>query len=103
MKNNKQTFLNKKRENNKIQDKMNENLLSSKFRILNEKLYTISSEEAYEYFKENPEDFEVYHKGFEIQTKKWPVNPNEIILTELKKSKYKNKYIFICNAFLLTF
>jgi len=39
--------------------KNTENFKASKFRILNEKLYTCSSEEAVEYFKENPEDFEI--------------------------------------------
>ena len=41
---------------NKVQTKMEENLLGSKFRILNEKLYTIPSEEAFSYFNENPEE-----------------------------------------------
>lgn len=102
-------FLNKKREgsgiskvyskskpqslSHSIENKMHECLLGSKFRILNEKLYTISSEEAFEYFKNNPEDFDVYHQGFEIQAKKWPVNPNDLIFDELKKDKYKNKVV----------
>jgi hypothetical protein len=42
-----------------IENKMNENLLGAKFRILNEKLYTTSSEEAFDYFNNNPEDFEI--------------------------------------------
>jgi ribosomal RNA-processing protein 8 len=82
-----------KKEKHSIKNKMEENLLGSKFRILNEKLYTISSEEAFEYFKNNPEDFEIYHKGFEIQASKWPINPNEILFKELKKDKYNNKVI----------
>jgi ribosomal RNA-processing protein 8 len=82
-----------KKEKNSFKNKMEENLLGSKFRILNEKLYTISSEEAFEYFKKNPEDFEIYHKGFEIQASKWPINPNEILFKELKKEKYNNKVI----------
>jgi len=76
-----------------IKNRIEENLLGSKFRILNEKLYTISSEEAFDYFKNNPEDFEIYHQGFVIQASKWPVNPNEILFKELKKEKYKNKTI----------
>lgn len=89
---NKNEFLNKKRKlNTTIQDRINDNLVSSKFRILNEKLYTIKSEEALEYFKENPEDFKIYHDGFKIQASKWPANPNEIILQEISKIKYKNQ------------
>jgi ribosomal RNA-processing protein 8 len=72
-----------------IEDK----LLSSKFRILNEKLYTISSEKAYDYFQNNPEDFEIYHKGFDLQAAKWPINPLDLIIKELLKPKYKKKVI----------
>jgi ribosomal RNA-processing protein 8 len=94
-------FLNKKsyrdpkihHEKKNISHKIKEGLLGSKFRILNEKLYTISSEDAFEYFKENPEDFDIYHQGFVMQASKWPVNPNDIIYNELKKSKYDNKII----------
>jgi ribosomal RNA-processing protein 8 len=82
-----------KNEKVSIKNKIEENLLGSKFRILNEKLYTISSEEAYDYFKNNPEDFEIYHKGFEIQAAKWPINPNDVLFKELKKPIYKNKVI----------
>ncbi len=45
--------------NSNIHNKINQNLLGTKFRILNEKLYTTSSEEAYKYFTENPDDFDI--------------------------------------------
>ena len=32
---------------------------ASKFRILNEKLYTSTGSEAYDYFKDNIEDFDI--------------------------------------------
>ena len=89
----KQKFLQKKTKKNSIKSKLENNLSSSKFRIINEKLYTMSSEEASKYFKENKEDFEIYHKGFSSQSKQWPINPNELILKTLKLKKYKNKII----------
>lgn len=91
----KNKFLKKKtkRSESKLEDKINENLLGSKFRILNEKLYTIPSDEALEYFKNNPEDFEIYHQGFTIQASKWPVNPNILIIQELERHIYSNKVI----------
>ncbi len=61
-------FLNKKTQRKPIQKvakvkvKVDEELMSSKFRMLNEKLYTISSEEAYDYFQSNPDDFDVVSK-----------------------------------------
>jgi hypothetical protein len=60
--------------NSNIHNKINENLLGTKFRILNEKLYTTSSEEAYQYFTENPEDFDIV---------------NIVNLSIIKASKYK--------------
>lgn len=92
---NKKTYREKhvKKEKKGIVNKIQENLLGSKFRILNEKLYTMPSEEAFDYFKSNPEDFDIYHKGFVIQANKWPVNPNNLICDELRKEKYNNKVI----------
>lgn len=55
------------------------------FRYLNEKLYTRSSSEAWQLFQEDPESFDIYHKGFKNQVVKWPVNPLDIIITELLK------------------
>lgn len=34
-----------------------------------------------------------YHDGFKNQVKKWPKNPVDIIIGELKKDKYKGKVI----------
>ena len=77
----------------KIEEKIENNLEDTKFRILNEKLYKSSSEEALNYFKSNEEDFITYHKGFSNQSKKWPINPNNIILKSLLLPKYKSMII----------
>lgn len=77
----------------KITERMETNLEDSKFRILNEKLYKSSSKEASDYFKSNSEDFITYHKGFSTQAKKWPINPNDIILKSLLLPKYKETVI----------
>lgn len=53
----------------------------------------MSNEEAKEYFKDNKEDFKIYHKGFSMQCEKWPIVPNDLILKTLKLEKYKNKII----------
>lgn len=52
-------------------------------RYLNEKLYTKSSSEAWKLFKEDPQSFDVYHKGFKNQVLKWPVNPLDMIISDL--------------------
>ena len=84
--------LNKKK-NQKIEQKIENNLEDTKFRILNEKLYKSSSKEAFEYFKSNEDDFITYHKGFSSQSKKWPINPNDLILKSLLLPKYKSQII----------
>jgi ribosomal RNA-processing protein 8 len=41
----------------KLQRKMEEKLMGSRFRYLNQKLYESDSKEALQYFKQNPDDF----------------------------------------------
>ena len=59
-------------------------LQSSRFRYLNELLYTKKSEEAFTYFKSDKDAFKAYHQGFQSQTTKWPVNPLETIIKAIK-------------------
>ena len=74
-------FLSKKtKPSNSILNRIDNDLTGAKFRILNEKLYTMSSKDAFEFFDDNKEDFEIYHKGFSSQVSKWPANPNDLII-----------------------
>jgi ribosomal RNA-processing protein 8 len=50
-----------------LQLKMKDQLESSRFRWINEQLYTSTSDEALELMKESPEYFDVYHKGYRTQ------------------------------------
>ncbi|CAI2378136.1 unnamed protein product [Moneuplotes crassus] len=68
-------------------------LKSSRFRWLNELLYTSDSKSSFQYFKDNEGCFQDYHDGFKNQVKKWPKNPVDIFITELKKEKYSSKVI----------
>jgi ribosomal RNA-processing protein 8 len=47
----------------------------SRFRWLNESLYTESSSRSFDLFQKDPKLFDAYHSGFRSQTKSWPVNP----------------------------
>ena len=76
-----------------ISSKISNSLEDAKFRLLNEKLYKSTSTEALSYFKSNSEDFITYHKGFSLQAKKWPSNPNDLILKTLLLPKYKSMSI----------
>lgn len=50
-------------------------LEGSKFRILNERLYTSTSEKAHEMFKKDPKLFDIMHRGFANQATTWPIVP----------------------------
>lgn len=59
-----------------LQQAMRQKLISSRFRHLNETLYTTPSTKALELFSANPELFDEYHAGFSRQVKEsWPSNP----------------------------
>ena len=75
---------------NSVQEAFKARLAGSRFRILNEELYTTTSNTSYEKFKNNPELFEQYHEGFRHQVESWPENPVDVIVRSLT-SKYKNQ------------
>lgn len=59
-----------------LQQAMRQKLVSSRFRHLNETLYTAPSSKAMELFTASPELFDEYHAGFSRQVKEsWPINP----------------------------
>ena len=60
-------------------------LAGGRFRWLNEKLYTCTGAEAYEYFQAHPEDFDEYHKGFGVQVVDWPVSPLDQFIMYLRE------------------
>ncbi|KAI9630679.1 hypothetical protein KEM48_013707 [Puccinia striiformis f. sp. tritici PST-130] len=78
---------------------LNSNLNGSRFRILNETLYTTTGPEALQLFQSNSasqdedqtaedEDnpnFSIYHLGFRSQTKHWPQNPVNLIAQQLQQ------------------
>ncbi|KAI3463042.1 hypothetical protein Pfo_019705 [Paulownia fortunei] len=61
-------------------DKMKARLSGGYFRMINEKLYTCSGDEAMKYFKEDPSLFNVYHSGYQVQMSRWLEQPNDIII-----------------------
>lgn len=60
-------------------------LSGSRFRILNEELYTTTSSTAFEKFQSNPDLFDQYHEGFRHQVEQWPSNPVEEMFNWLCK------------------
>ena len=75
-----------------LQIAFQERLTGSRFRILNEELYTSTSTTAFQRFQRNPSLFDEYHEGFRHQVGQWPINPVTIIgeqLTQLYLTRRK--------------
>ena len=74
-------------------------LAGSRFRELNEELYTSNSSSAFQKFQSNPKLFDQYHEGFSTQVESWPVNPLDVVFkwvvnvnrTRSKEEKKKSK------------
>lgn len=67
-----------------LQQKMKEKLSGSRFRWINEQLYTISSEQALKLIEDSPELFDEYHSGFRAQVQTWPENPVDTMIKQVK-------------------
>lgn len=66
-----------------LQTAMQEKLISSRFRHLNETLYTTTSQQASSLFSE-PANYISYHAGFRAQVAVWPQNPINTFLADIK-------------------
>ena len=68
----------------KLYSKMSSQLEGSRFRTINQQIYTSTGAEAKVMFDSDPELFAVYHRGFSTQVSKWPINPVDRIIAHLK-------------------
>lgn len=72
-----------------LQQKMMAKLSGSRFRWINEQLYTTTSENALELIKNQPELFDEYHDGFRSQVVSWPENPIDVFIDQIKSRSTK--------------
>lgn len=56
-------------------------LEGSRFRWINEQLYSMTSKQASKLFTSQPDLYEAYHTGFRAQLEKWPCDPVENIIS----------------------
>ncbi|XP_026745235.1 ribosomal RNA-processing protein 8 [Trichoplusia ni] len=70
---------------NSLRQRMLERFKAAQFRFLNEKLYTTSGSEAQKLFSNDPAAFKTYHQGYQLQVKKWPVKPLDVIVKRIMK------------------
>ncbi|XP_060627334.2 ribosomal RNA-processing protein 8 isoform X1 [Anolis sagrei] len=64
--------------------RMEERLEAARFRFLNQQLYCRPSQEAGQLFKEDPQAFAIYHRGFARQMDHWPEKPVQRIVRYLR-------------------
>lgn len=64
---------------------MEQRLESARFRYINELLYSTSSGEAKHMFKQDPQAFWVYHRGYTAQVQRWPANPVDAIISYIRQ------------------
>lgn len=72
-----------------LQQKMMAKLTGSRFRWINEQLYTITSDKALELMKEQPQLFDEYHDGFRSQVTSWPENPVDVFVDQIRQRSKK--------------
>lgn len=67
-----------------LQQKMLTKLTGSRFRWINEQLYTITSDEALKLIQNQPQLFDEYHEGFRSQVQSWPENPVDVFVNQIR-------------------
>lgn len=66
-------------------DDLSDRLKASRFRFINEQLYTQTGEQAIDVFKQDDSAFSAYHDGYRKQIEQWPINPLDRIIKSIKK------------------
>ncbi|CAI5490543.1 unnamed protein product [Closterium sp. Naga37s-1] len=66
-------------------DKMKARLAGSRFRSLNEALYTSDGDKAFQMFSQDPSAFTQYHEGYREQVASWPINPLHVIIDWIRQ------------------
>ncbi|XP_077272176.1 uncharacterized protein LOC143902865 [Temnothorax americanus] len=73
-----------------LRDRMITQLRASRFRFINEILYSNDSSQSKNYFKTDPDAFMAYHAGYKQQLEQWAVNPLDVIISSIKKLSTDN-------------
>ncbi|KAG8001871.1 Ribosomal RNA-processing protein 8 [Nibea albiflora] len=68
-----------------LRSRMEQRLDSARFRYINEVLYSTSSGEAKRMFKQDPQAFGIYHRGYTAQVQRWPANPVDGIISYIQQ------------------
>ena len=69
-----------------LQSKFAKKLVGARFRVINEKLYKSTGNDAFKDFQSDPTLFDAYHVGFREQAAQWPQNPLDDIISWILKN-----------------
>lgn len=72
------------REGKDFHNQLVDDLKGSRFRFINELLYSRKGKDAVEIFKEDNEAFQTYHDGYRQQVEYWPINPLDRIIKSIQ-------------------
>lgn len=64
---------------------LREKLKGSRFRFLNEMLYSSEGSDAVKLFTDDKDAFKAYHDGYRQQVQQWPLNPLDRIIKSIRK------------------
>jgi len=67
------------------EEKLRESLKGSRFRYINEQLYSNPSAKAMKIFEEDESAFTAYHDGYRHQVNQWPMNPLDRLIKQINK------------------
>lgn len=79
-------------------DDLSDRLKASRFRFINEQLYTQNADQALEVFEQDESAFTTYHEGYRKQIEQWPINPLDRLINSIKKL-YVSNGMSTVNAF----
>lgn len=68
-----------------LRERMLAQLKASRFRFLNEQMYSNDSSQSKKYFQDDPQAFYAYHEGYKQQVERWPLNPVDVIIESIQK------------------
>lgn len=68
-----------------LRDRMLARLQASRFRYINERMYSTTGKDAQEMFNNDSDAFKSYHSGYRQQVKQWPINPLDLIINRIRK------------------
>lgn len=85
---------------NRMIDQLQSKMKGSKFRWINEQLYTQSGNASLEMVQKDSSLFDIYHQGFREQVTRWPLIPVDVFIKMLKWVKTLRLILMFWNCYV---